>query len=165
MIKRNSYEAVYEAFRVWLSNHVQRRGLKYVAVPEYHSGEKSQDKTAIHFHILSNSNAVELVDSGHYRKGRQVFNIPSWKKGFSTAIYTDGDRGSTDNTAKYICKYMTKSNGNKVGGRYYLSGGNLQRPMYVYGDSIEELVNGDDDVIFKRDCSGDWGSFRELSFI
>lgn len=160
-VDRESYEETYHALKIWLSNRVQRKGLKYVAVPEYHP----KSKTTIHFHMLSNSEAVDLVDSGHWAHNEKVYNIPSWQQGFSTAQLIKGEN-AIDATSKYIAKYMTKSNGNKVGGRYYLSGGDLIRPTYVYGDTIDELVDHSlSEPIYTREISKDWGSFREESFI
>lgn len=156
---RTSYEETYGALRTWLSNRVQRRGLKYVAVPEYH-----RDGSAIHFHMLCNSDAVDLVDSGHRRGGKRVYNIPSWTFGFSTAQYITGER-SVDFVSKYVSKYMTKANGRKIGGRYYLSGGDLIRPTYIYGDTIEELYPGDLPAKYDREISQDWGTYREVSYI
>lgn len=160
-VDRESYEETYRLLKNWLSNRVQRKGLKYIAVPEYHP----KSKTAIHFHMLSNSDPVDLIDSGHYLHNKKVYNIPSWQAGFSTAQFINGDN-SIDFCSKYISKYMTKSNGQKVGGRYYLSGGNLIRPMYIYGDSIDELIP-DPYLIpkFTRNIVQDWGSYKEYSFI
>lgn len=159
-VDRESYDETYKNLKIWLSNRVQRKGLKYVAVPEYH-----KDGRAIHFHMLSNAAPIELVDSGHWKHGKKVYNITSWQQGFSTAQYISGDN-AIDFTSKYISKYMTKSKGQKVGGRYYLSGGNLIRPMYIYGDSIDELIP-DPDLIpkFTRNIVQDWGSYKEYSFI
>lgn len=158
-VDRTSYDETYSAFKIWLANRVQRKSLKYVAVPEYH-----KDNTSIHFHMLSNSEPVELADSGHYAHGEKVYNITSWKKGFSTAQFIKGDN-SIDFTSKYISKYMTKSNGRKVGGRYYLSGGDLIRPTYVYGESVDELLSTPIQPKFRNEISKDWGRFLELSFI
>lgn len=157
---RESYEETYRLLRTWLSNRVQRKGLKYIAVPEYHP----KSKTAIHFHMLSNSEPVDLIDSGHWRHEKKVYNIPSWQAGFSTAQYIDGDK-SVDFCSKYVSKYMTKSNGQKIGGRYYLSGGDLIRPTYIYGESIDELLPDELTPKYTREISQDWGSFREMSFI
>lgn len=159
MVDRTSYEETYKALKVWLSNRVQRKGLKYVAVPEYH-----KKGHAIHFHMLSNSDPVELVYSGHYAHEQKVYNIPSWQQGFSTAQYITGEK-AVDACSKYIAKYMTKSKGNKIGGRFYLSGGDLVRPTYVYGESIDELITDPSSAVYTREISKDWGSFKELSFI
>jgi hypothetical protein len=67
--------------------------------------------------------------------------------------------------SKYVSKYMTKSNGRKIGGRYYLSGGDLTRPVYAYGDSIEELYPGGLNAKYDREISQEWGTYRERSYI
>ena len=158
-VDRDSYNDTYNALRIWLSNRVQRKGLRYVAVPEYH-----KDGHAIHFHMLSNSGAVDLIDSGHYAHREKVYNIPSWQKGFSTAQFIKGEN-AIDFTSKYVSKYMTKSKGNKVGGRFYLSGGDLVRPTYVYAESIDELVDPETVPKYEREISKEWGSFKEKSYI
>ena len=56
-----------------------------------------------------------------------MYNIDDWNLGFTTAIRLYGDRAAV---AAYIGKYITK--GEKVGGRWYYSGGELQRPRYMY---------------------------------
>ena len=160
-VDRESYEETYKALKIWLGNRVQRKGLKYLAVPEYHPNSRDGSKTAIHFHMLSNSEAVDLIDSGHKRHGKTVFNIPSWQSGFSTAQYIEGN---ADFCAKYCAKYMTKSEGHKIGGRFYLSGGDLIRPTYVYADSLEELADGSP-AKYDREVVGDWGSYKEISYI
>ena len=158
-VDRDSYNQTYSSLKIWLSNKVQRKGLRYVAVPEYH-----KDGHAIHFHMLSNSDPVDLINSNHRAHGEPVYNIPSWQKGFSTAQYIKGEN-AIDFTSKYVCKYMTKSKGNKVGGRFYLSGGDLVRPTYIYGESIDELLMTSAEPKYTREISQDWGSFKELSFI
>lgn len=163
-IDRTSYEETYGALRTWLSNRVQRRGLRYVAVPEYHEKNASKYGNAIHFHMLCNSEAVDLVDSGHRRAGKKVYNIPSWTFGFSTAQFITGER-SVDFVSKYVSKYMTKTNGRKIGGRYYLSGGDLQRPTYVYADTLDDLYPGDLTAKFDREIVGEWGKYREFNYI
>jgi hypothetical protein len=114
----------------WADNHVRRRGLAYVLVPERH-----QDG-AIHFHGLFND-ALEAVDSGHRDSGgHRVYNLPEWDLGFTTAIELYGDRQAA---IAYVCKYIGKQMGadgtpGKVGGRWYYSGGALRRPEVVYCD-------------------------------
>lgn len=122
-IDRYDYKGIIKKLNTWLDNRVRRNGLKYVLVAEYHKDG------AIHFHGLINENAVKIVDSGHTdKKGRTVYNVTDWRYGFSTAVKVYGARGGV---CKYIVKYITKA-GDKVGGRWYYSGGALQEPQYEY---------------------------------
>ena len=125
-ISRTDYDEIIKKLNVWLSNRVQRHGLKNVIVPEFHS-----DGTAIHFHGVVNE-LPKLVYSGkrkRYASGtKRVYNVPDWPYGFSTAIRCSGDSAQVGN---YIAKYITKGS-RKVGGRYFLHGGKLKEPMYFY---------------------------------
>lgn len=158
-VDRSSYEEVYGKLRVWLSNRVQRDGLAYVAVPEYH-----KDGENIHFHMLSNDAGLQLVDSGHVRNGKKVYNVSSWGWGFSTAQRISGSAAAV-RTAKYIWKYMGKNMGAKVGGRYYLSGGKLQEPVFKYFEDVSEIGFGEDEVKSRYEFETEGGFYREWSFI
>lgn len=133
-IDRYSYTDVVEKWRQWADNRVRRHGMKYVGVAEHHKDG------AIHFHGVTNSNAHEWVDSGHKDSdGHTIYNLESWKLGFSTAIFCYGSRSRL---SSYIVKYIRK--GDKVGGRWYYHGGKLEKPTYIY-DSI--LTNSDSDSL------------------
>jgi hypothetical protein len=128
--------------RTWLNNQVKRRGLAYVLVPERHKDG------AIHFHALF-SDSLEVVDSGTISLpgqkrprrprsdaqraewlaagGHEVYNLPGWRWGFSSAIRLYGDYGRTIN---YVCKYIGKD-AERIGGRWYLSGGPVIRQADV----------------------------------
>ena len=122
-IDRFDYKNIVKKLNIWLDNRVRRKNLKYVLVAEHHKNG------AIHFHGLINESAVTLKDSGHVdKKGRQIFNVVDWGLGFSTAVRVYGQRGSV---CKYIVKYISKST-EKVGGRWYYSGGTLESPRYEY---------------------------------
>lgn len=130
---RQSYAEIMRTLNAWLSNRVQRKGLKYVAVPEFH-----KDGKAIHFHALCND-VLEKVDSGHRDKHRRkVYNLPEWPLGFTTAVKLTGEYLAV---CRYICKYVTKAD-QKIGGRWYLSGGDLLRPSYLYADMPLDAVDG-----------------------
>lgn len=140
----------------YLANRVQRNGLKYVFVPELHKDG------AIHFHGLINE-AVEMCTSGTYippsggkplkaetlRKKRiplaecqEVYNIPDWEYGFTTAMHIYGERGKT---GSYVAKYITKqenSDFRKICGRYYYSSRNLSEPIYQYSNEDFEAFEG-----------------------
>lgn len=108
----------------WLDNQVRRSGLAYVLVPERHKDG------AIHFHGFFNA-ALSVVDSGHKDSGgHTVYNLPSWGWGFSTAIALYGDRAAA---VGYCCKYVAKQQ-EKIGGRWYYSGGVLRRPEVEWCD-------------------------------
>ena len=123
LIDRYDYNIVIKKLNNWLGNRVRRNGLKYVFVCEKHKDG------ALHFHGVLNSSAVTLTDSGHTdRNGHKIYHVDSWQWGFTTAIYCYGRRSAV---CKYITKYITKST-EKVGGRWYYSGGELKKPRYEY---------------------------------
>lgn len=139
-IDRYDYNAVMKKLNVWFRNRVQRNSLKYVFVCEKHKDG------AVHFHGLANSAALKMEDSGHKdKRGHTVYNVKDWVLGFSTAVRCYGERSSV---CKYIVKYITKSD-EKVGGRWYYSGGALNAPRYEYmgkteladWDGLEGYVN------------------------
>lgn len=144
-IDRYDVAAITRKLNVWLDNHVRRNGLKYVIIPEYH-----KDK-AIHFHGFFND-ALEASDSGtiipptggrpkkpRSKKQRDewlrdgghiVYNLPQWTLGYTSAIPLYGDRNAA---IAYVCKYISKTE-EKIGGRWYYSGGDLLSPICLYGN-------------------------------
>ena len=145
---RDDYATFCKTVNKYLANRVQRYGWSYVACMEYHHDQKN-----LHLHAVVKAATIKLSDSGTVlrptggrpvrlstalRQGfkldelKTVYNVTDWVDGFSTAIQTYGSPASL---AKYITKYITKSE-NKVGGRWYYSGGDLLRPRYVY-DNVD----------------------------
>lgn len=142
-LDRYNADEVFRHLHDWLDNRVRRNGLRYLLVPEYHKDG------AIHFHALFNE-CLEMVDSGTIsiggrpRKPRSkaqrdswlrdgghiVYNLPAWGWGFTTAIRM---YGSLESAAGYVVKYITKSE-QKIGGRWYYSGGELKRPEVLCAD-------------------------------
>ena len=53
---------------------------------------------------------------------------------------TETDR---DRVSKYIYKYMTKQEGQKIGGRYYLHGGRLALPSFAYSNDATEFLGSE----------------------
>lgn len=157
-IDRYDIGAQMKAMRSWLSNRVQRNGLKYVLVPELHKDG------AVHYHGLIND-ALPRRDSSTVSLGggkpirvtraerakmlaagaRVVYNLPDWDFGFTTAIELYGERSKA---IAYVCKYIGKgSGGGKIGGRYYLSGGALASPEKRYFDADFDAF-ADDERVF-----------------
>lgn len=176
LIDRSDYGAVIKRLKDFLSNRVKRKGLIYLGVPEYHKNG------GLHFHFCVNSSAFSLVDSGCVSiDGRKkpikkatakrlripqsdwhtVYNVTDWKLGFSTAIMTYGDRGAL---AHYMRKELDKDcqkrltpDGfvEKIGGRWYYSGGHLKKPVVKLENRNFDDVNGS---TYDVDCAG--GKFK-----
>lgn len=165
-IDRNNYDVIIKKLNNYLDNRVRRNGLKYVGVPELHK------KGGLHFHFLCNSESMKLIDSGTVScKGRKkpikvstadkykipiadrqtVYNIADWSLGFTTAIKCYGDKNAV---ANYVGKYISKNN-SKVGGRWYYSGGNLNKPVYKY--SVQSF---NDYIDYDYDFTCDGGNFK-----
>ena len=141
MCSRYNYDEIVKKLSEWLANRVRRSGLKYVLVPERHKDG------AIHFHGFVNSNAVKLTKTKYKRdsvkgqnfiyalepkrKGRLIYNIADWDIGYTTAVRIGRAEKDRQATASYILKYLSKQN-EKVGGRWYLHGGDLLLPIEVY---------------------------------
>lgn len=167
--ERAEYEACYEALRPWVSNRVQRSGLKYIVCPERHKAG------GIHFHMIFNSSAVDMVRARNAKTGRAMshngnplFNIPSWGYGFTSAEVIRQGNNDRNAVAKYILKYMSKQGGQRIGGRYFLHGGDLAKPFYVYADDPADLADLSTATRVKVcDKIGDTEgiSYREWSFI
>ena len=142
------YSDCYPALKNWLSNGVQRRGLKYLCVPEL------TKKGDVHFHAICNANALQMAEARNpkgrliKKHGDQVYNITNWNAGFSTAqLIRQRAEGEDPRLAvsKYIFKYMGKNLGAKIGGRYILKGGDLVTPVYAYGDGVGEFTTGNEE--------------------
>lgn len=135
-IDRYDYGVIIKKLSKWLGNRVQRNNWKYVLVPEFH------EDGAIHFHgvvagdmkiehsgtvkVHNKKKPVRLSTYERYYKGQPcsvVYNVTDWAVGFSTAVKLDDKPHAV---ASYISKYITKDS-HKVGGRWYLSGGDLNR--------------------------------------
>lgn len=150
-VDRYDMGEVMHRVNAWLDNRVRRKGLCYVLVPELHKDG------AIHFHGFFND-ALPMVDSGTVdfggkprrpRSAKQrcawlndgghvVYNVPDWGLGFSTAIELYGERRAA---CGYVCKYVTKAL-DKIGGRWYYSGGKLRKPEVHYMDVDFDQFSG-----------------------
>lgn len=143
-VDRTNYGEIIKALNTWLSNRVRRFGLKYVAVPEYHA-----DGASIHLHGMCNFDALTTTYSGHRHKGRKVWNIADFPYGFTVVKKIDETDTDRQAVAAYICKYITKDF-QKVGGRYFLHGGELTKPTVL----LRELSDEDIKVLVSAvDCA------------
>jgi hypothetical protein len=163
VIDRYDSVEVQKRFSNWLSNMVQRKGLKGLFIPEKH------EDGAIHFHGLMND-ALTMHFSKTYkvmgikkpmgeRKLRNmkksptdtgvkpVFNVGEYKLGFSTAIPLDEQSAvdevdkNTTRVSHYITKYCTKDL-DKIFGSYYIAVGKIERelPFLLCNMDFDELA-------------------------
>lgn len=152
-VDRYSIKETTKKVGKWLDNSVKRKGLSYVLVPEMHRDG------AIHYHGFFSDMAA--IDSGTMKipnvkkprrvaKSRQaerlqegwkiVYNLPDWSLGWSTAIELTGNRMQAIN---YVSKYITKGE-EKIGGRWYYSGGILRQPQIEYVNlDLEDMASID----------------------
>lgn len=124
---RYNDKAVMSSMSSWLNN--QRRtspDMIYLLVPERHKDG------ALHFHALFGAYNGKLVDSGKKWQGSTIFNVQSFKYGFTnfTAIR---DRAKT---ANYCRKYITKELMQTKSRRRYWGSKNLKRPLRL--DNLSE---------------------------
>ena len=122
-IDRYDGASVTKALGRWCDNMVRRHGLRYVLVPELHKDG------AFHFHGFMAGPGLIAADSGVQWDGRPVYNLPQWTLGFSTAqeLY-----GTYSAAVGYCCKYIGKQQGQRPLGRWYYSGGSLEKPEKTY---------------------------------
>lgn len=139
----------------WLENMVLRYGISYICIFEYHK------KGTIHMHGLIREDAkkpLRLEDSGTkiyygFKKpmknrtakryglnpdhGKTVYNLKTWRFGWSTAIQVYGE---PQQLAHYVTKYITKDN-KKIFGKYYWHSRDLKKPKILFSnvdfDSIQ----------------------------
>lgn len=144
-VDRYDMAAITKRLNSWLDNCVRRKGLAYVLVPERHKDG------AIHFHGFFNE-ALRAEPSGHVDKqGHEIFNLPEWPLGFSTAIRLYGEYHKA---VAYVQKYIGKQ-GEKPGGRWYYSGGALARPEVLLCE-LDEQSAPEDAYSFSVDEAGLW---------
>ena len=134
-IARTDYDKIVKEVGQWLSNRVRRKGLKYLCVPEYHA-----DGEAVHLHGVCNFDALSTEWSGKVKDGKRVYNITDFPYGF-TAVKRIG-KGDSDRhaVAVYVSKYITKSS-EKVGGRYFLHGGKMDKPKEIICEVDEDMIS------------------------
>lgn len=139
----------------WFKNMVFKYHISYIVIFEYHK------KGGIHLHGLLKEDALyplKLVLSGTksyygFKKpmldstaikhglspdnGHDVYNLKTWRFGWSTAIKV---YGNTQNIAKYVTKYITKSN-QKIMGRYFWHSQDLDKPKTFYINTSYDDLN------------------------
>lgn len=139
---RFSYTDCWYKFQVWVHNqHKHSPDIKYLVIPEKHKNG------AYHFHALLANYQGNLSDSHHYSStGNKIYNIKSYRSGFSTACRID----NKDAVANYVMKYITKDFIKQFNQRRFTCSRNLSRPIKETNVSIDlslphkKIFSGDD---------------------
>ena len=133
-VDRTDFDTCMKKANKWLNNMKSRKAkdLKYLIVPELHA-----DGVSWHIHgLVACDSGIPYVDSGKRDKGgKTIYNVDSWKYGFSTATdIVDSKRASS-----YILKYITKDMcANSFGKKRYYHSKNIAKPIEsTYDCSID----------------------------
>lgn len=132
---RQNIDLLRKRFNKWLKNQRDIHGkFQYIVVPEFHKDQKS-----IHFHALFKHYKGNLTKSGITKNNRTIYNVKSYKSGFSTAVKIDNIQKVSSYMRKYITKEMPTF---KNGHRYWCSKG-LKRPTIIQlNNSIPQNPQG-----------------------
>jgi hypothetical protein len=134
---RQSISLCKSKMRDWLKSQQKRYGsFDYIIVPEFHKDGKS-----LHFHALFKSYKGRLTQAINHKthkplkqNGRSVYNIKSYKSGYSTAVKIDNMQKVSSYIRKYITKDMPRLSNKK---RYWCST-KLQRPQVIQNFDFNE---------------------------
>lgn len=138
VVDRQDFALCMKKARKWFDNLRQRKafGLKYLIIPELH-----EDKASWHIHgLVCDDMGVKYVDSGKKDKqGRVIYNVESWKFGFSTAT----EIADAQKVSSYVLKYITKDLCERsLGQRRYFRSNNLSEPIVTELLSSEVFDDG-----------------------
>ncbi|MDN5274247.1 MAG: hypothetical protein JWP06_148 [Candidatus Saccharibacteria bacterium] len=133
---RQNVDVCKSKMQYWLQSQQKIHGkFDYLIVPEFH-----KDGVSIHFHALLSNYTGKIEDSGHKSGKTQkiIYNITSYRSGFSTATEIDGDKTSRDMVANYVTKYITKDMPQFAGKKRYWVSKGLIRPIKSYNEDVPE---------------------------
>lgn len=131
-INSMNFYSCSSCMRKWLHNQrdvSRRKGncFEYLIIPERHKSGRW------HFHALLKGYSSTLKDSTlKSSSGRSIYNITSFRSGFTTAVLIDSKDGVSNYITKYITKDFIKSFNQK---RFFCSKG-LVRPKRVVNSNV-----------------------------
>lgn len=131
-IDRYDEKLVKTTFTKWANNQKRHSpNMNYIFVPERHKDG------AIHFHALLGNYNGKMQQSGSKWQGEPIFNLTSYKYGF-TNFTKIRDKAKT---ANYCRKYITKDMySTKASQRRYWRSTNLKTPQKVYNHTFDDVL-------------------------
>lgn len=144
-----AYKDIHKFFRrLRIASKKNNEELYYIAVYEF------QRRGAIHFHILTSleidSQLLPKREAKRVRsKGKcltlEVYDLPSWEHGYSTAIALD--KSIPSRVVNYLSKYLMKDiSHNLAGKRKILQSKNLRRPFETLLNNAEDIESIKSDI-------------------
>lgn len=132
LIDSFNYRACWGKMSRWLHRQSDRsreagKQFKYLIIPEKHKSGRW------HFHALISGYIGSLKPSG-YKTGtlRTIYNVKSFRSGFTTAVEIDSKEG----VSSYVTKYITKDFITSFNQRRFMCSRNLIRPTKTINSSI-----------------------------
>lgn len=125
---RFNYNQCLSRMRIWIHHQKTKApDLKYLFIPEQHKNG------AWHFHALISNYKGTLKKTSHKSAtGREVYNMTSYRSGFTTAVKID----NKDAVAHYVSKYITKSFIKKFNRKRFFCSQNLKRPIKTINSPV-----------------------------
>ena len=147
----------------WLKNQQKRNGkFGYLVVPEFHPS----DGVSIHFHGLIKGYRGKLKEAINpktgkplIQNGRQVYNLPGYRSGFTNVKKVDDTPEGRGKTAHYLYKYITKDMPRLFGQNRYLVSDGLAKPRVIENPTDWYLHQPPD-----RTYTNDYGRFYFFHF-
>ena len=129
---RFNLSCCWHRLQVWLRHQKEKSpDFKYLFIPEQHKSG------AWHFHGLMSNYKGSLRDSKHKSSsGYKVYNITSYRGGFSTAVYIE----NSDAVCNYVLKYITKDFIKTFNQRRFFCSRNLIRPKKSINSPIFSMT-------------------------
>lgn len=131
-VDRYNLAACWGKMSRWIRHQKDKSpDLTYLVVPEQHKDG------AWHFHALISHYNGSLRNSKHKTgTGRIVYNLTSYRSGFSTAVEID----NREAVAHYVIKYITKDFIKRFNQRRFFCSRNLKRPSKIINSPIFSLT-------------------------
>ena len=135
-VDRYNYHACSYKMRAWLHHQkdlatLRGKDFKYLIIPERHKDG------AIHFHALLSGYSSTLKDSGLKTSSlRPIYNITSFRSGFTTAVPID----SKESVSSYVTKYITKDLISEFKKQRFFCSKGLLRPTKVINSKYIKSV-------------------------
>ena len=154
--KRMSEHKAKNVVLNWLKNLQKRKGkIDYILVPEYHK------KGGLHFHLLISDYPGEIdvaINPWNGKRikshGRDVYNLPGYKSGWSTAVKVGNDIKDRAQVGHYIRKYITKDMVSIFNKKRYWASKGLNRPRVEYNPEWHEGKSPT--IVYEGDFGWTW---------